>query len=174
MQDPPVIHRDLKPANIFVRGRTCILGDFGLKKELLLQDIADGDAIKLSEGPGMPKRFRTPELVRYFNKEDNVDLAKSDIFQLGLTLAILFTGRNPLVPVEDYGEPIVLENIGKIEAGEVAAGINGLLSKMLALTPTRRPTPKSLVKSWSKVLRAVVESKSYLQPHVFVRGGEKM
>ena len=172
-RSPPVIHRDLKPANVFVRGKTCILGDFGLKKELWIQDVADGDAVKMSEGPGMPKKFRTPELVRYYNKVENVDLTKSDIFQLGLTLAILFTGENPLVPVEDYGAPIELNKIGKIEAGEVAAGINGLLSKMIQTAPSKRPSAESLVKSWSKVLRSVVDGKLLLQEHVFACGGDR-
>lgn len=172
-RSPPVIHRDLKPANIFVRGKTCILGDSGLKKELLIQDLEDGDAVKMSEGPGMPIRFRTPELVRYFNKAANIDLKKSDIFQLGLTLAILFTGENPLVPVAEYGDPIELNKIGKIEAGEVAAGINGLLSKMIERAPSKRPSAKSLVGSWSKVLKAVVDGQLLLQERVFVLGGDQ-
>src|SRR5262249_11449811 len=28
--DPVVIHRDIKPDNIFVKGASCVLGDFGL------------------------------------------------------------------------------------------------------------------------------------------------
>src|SRR6266545_2202432 len=31
---PQVVHRDLKPQNVFVKGGSCVLGDFGLMKKL--------------------------------------------------------------------------------------------------------------------------------------------
>lgn len=170
---PPIIHRDLKPANIFVRGISCIIGDFGLKKILWSDDDDDGDAVKMSEGPGMPLKYRTPELVRYYNKEANVDLSKSDIFQLGLSLAELFTSSNPLQPSEDYSEPIVLDKVGHIDVGEVGAGINGLIAKMIAKNPTHRPSLDSLIKSWKKVLQGVVDSQLYLHSHAFVQEGDR-
>lgn len=170
--DPPIIHRDLKPENIFVRGKTCILGDFGLKKILWPSDEEDGDKVKLSEGPGMPLRYRTPELVRYYNKEAGVDLAKSDVFQMGLTLSELFTGENPLNAADDYGDPIVLDRIGHIDAGEVAAGINGLLKKMLNEDPEDRPDARSLVTTWEKIFKHAIDNHLYINEHAFVTGGD--
>lgn len=171
--DPPIIHRDLKPANIFVRGVSCIIGDFGLKKILWPDDQQDGDAVKMSEGPGMPLKYRTPELVRYYNKEPNVDLSRSDVFQLGLSLAELFMSVNPLHPAADYSEPIVIDKVGRIEVGEVGAGINGLITKMLAKNPNQRPSLDSLIKSWKKVLQEVVDSQLYLHSHAFVKEGDR-
>ena len=163
---PPVIHRDLKPENIFVRGSSCIIGDFGLKKVLQLELEEDADAVKMSEGPGMPRRYRTPELIRYYKKEAAVDLSRSDIFQLGLTLAELFTGENPLVPVDDYADRLELNKIGRINAGEVAAGIVGLIKKMIEVAPSKRPTPKSLVNSWKSIFKEVMDKSLYLNQPV--------
>src|SRR5947207_5804762 len=36
--EPAVIHRDIKPKNIFVKGGSCILGDFGLLKHWQAKD----------------------------------------------------------------------------------------------------------------------------------------
>ena len=41
-----VIHRDIKPQNIFVKGNSCVLGDFGLMKWEGLGDAEDKDVFK--------------------------------------------------------------------------------------------------------------------------------
>ena len=65
---PPVAHRDIKPENIFIKGESCVLGDFGLVK--FLPGVEDDRAvIKESAGPGMPRGYRTPELVAYLRGE---------------------------------------------------------------------------------------------------------
>lgn len=55
----------------------------------------------------MPGAYRTPELVAYAKSESNI-CKESDVFQLGLVLCVLFTGRNPLRPTEDTLSEIVL------------------------------------------------------------------
>ncbi len=81
----PVVHRDIKPQNIFVKGKSCVLGDFGLMK-ILDKTIADDQlTFKESIGPGMPFYYRTPDLVAYA-KDGTPLTTKTDVFQLGLVL----------------------------------------------------------------------------------------
>ena len=63
-KSPPVVHRDVKPQNIFVKGYSCALGDFGLLR-VLNNAEPDKEVLKASKGVGMPKWYRTPDLVAY-------------------------------------------------------------------------------------------------------------
>jgi serine/threonine protein kinase len=89
----PVVHRDIKPKNIFLKGQSCVLGDFGLMKFIDKNDEVDREIFKESVGPGMPYYYRTPDLIAYARYESSIS-TKSDVFQLGLVVAELFTGRN--------------------------------------------------------------------------------
>src|SRR5262249_34043656 len=91
---PQAVHRGIKPQNIFVKWRSCVLGDFGLMKLLDGIDEEDKLVLKESVGPGMPFLYRTPDLVAYARNEAPLTI-KTDVFQLGLVLTELFTGRNP-------------------------------------------------------------------------------
>lgn len=93
-----VVHRDIKPSNIFIKDKTAILGDFGLIKDVTNQEDDDIDEFKGSLA--MAHAYRTPELVSYARSESPLCF-ESDIFQLGLVLCELFTGRNPLKPTDD-------------------------------------------------------------------------
>ena len=106
------IHRDIKPQNIFVDNLTVYIGDFGLLKKVDI--VAQEDDRMDFEGYfAMPKYYRTPELVAYAKREGNLDL-RSDIFQLGLVIAQMFTGRNPLKTNENSLSDIELESIGRV------------------------------------------------------------
>ena len=50
-----VVHRDIKPANIFIKGGSCVLGDFGLVKRTRVNPANDRSMVKESLGPGMPR-----------------------------------------------------------------------------------------------------------------------
>jgi serine/threonine protein kinase len=97
---PAVVHRDIKPQNILVKGGSCVLGDFGIMKLLDGNIEEDRETFKGSIGLGMPFFYRTPDLITYARNEGDIT-TKSDVFQLGLVLAELFTGRNPA----EEGEP---------------------------------------------------------------------
>ena len=99
-QSPPVVHRDVKPQNIFIKGRASVLGDFGLLKRLDMPEAEDREILKESVGIGMPYFYRSPDLVGYANGDSSIS-AKSDVFQLGLVLTELFTGRNPCIRPRD-------------------------------------------------------------------------
>lgn len=60
---PSVIHRDIKPANCFLKGHSCVLGDFGLIKRIATTGEDDRAHLKQSPGAGMPSEYRTPDLV---------------------------------------------------------------------------------------------------------------
>jgi serine/threonine protein kinase len=147
--DPPVIHRDIKPENIFVKGFSCVLGDFGLMKHAQSNVEDDLSAFKESLGAGMPFRYRTPDLVAYLTN-GTTPTPKSDVFQLGLVVAELFTGKNPLrfSPSDDpFSAPIELNPLVRIP-GALSAGIANLISRMLELDPQSREAAAKFLDPW--------------------------
>lgn len=152
--DVPVVHRDVKPENIFLRGGSCVLGDFGLMKRLDGQFEQDREILKESVGPGMPWFYRSPDLVAYLNGELELT-TKSDVFQLGLVLAELFTGRNPFRPTANFTDPIELEPLRAIH-GRMRDEMSRLISRMLVFNPAKRPTARQLLNGWERVFREVV------------------
>ena len=142
LQSQGIIHRDIKPSNIFISNDNAILGDFGLIKKIETEDRAtvddDIDLVNstvlssLSGYVAMARYYRTPELVNYANKISPLYL-ESDIFQLGLVLAELFTGKNPLHPVDDLHAPIQMDDIGYISAPHHGGVIHDTITQMLQI-----------------------------------------
>ena len=120
-----LIHRDIKPQNIFVDNLNVYLGDFGLLKKVG-QGVDEDDRADFEGYIAMPRFYRTPELVRYAAKQGGLDLG-SDIFQLGLVIAQMFTGRNILKPAENRLDPIELEKVGHINGKH-----GGLVAKTIS------------------------------------------
>jgi serine/threonine protein kinase len=164
-QNPPVVHRDIKPANIFIKGDSCVLGDFGLMKRLDQTGEEDKSIIKESIGVGMPFHYRTPDLVDYLLGKAVLS-AKTDVFQLGLVLAHLFTGRNPLIANSDFTAPVELEQLGLIP-GELGSSIAGLIKRMLIIDSDKRPPVSELQDPWQGVFRDSVELAWRLEGRVF-------
>lgn len=81
-----LVHRDLKPSNVFLVGRQrrVVLGDFGLLKPLEMDDLTAAN-----ERIGTPA-YMSPEQF----KGGRID-TRSDIYQLGVLLYRLMTGRVP-------------------------------------------------------------------------------
>lgn len=162
---PQVVHRDIKPQNIFVKGRACVLGDFGLMK--LLDQTVDDDLefYKESVGPGMPFYYRTPDLISYAKGESEIT-TKSDVFQLGLVLAELFTGWNPAKRPADFLEPLELEPLGTI-----SGGLGGLiappLNRMLTVDPEERPSADQIMDDWQGAFNVAAEKALELNGAVF-------
>ncbi|MFH4963684.1 protein kinase [Gaetbulibacter sp. M235] len=151
-RNPKIVHRDIKPENIFLKGYSCVLGDFGLMRDLDPKALdEDGNFMKQSDGPGMPKYYRTPDLVSYAKKEKSLT-TKSDIFQLGLVAAKMFTGRNPLKRCNDKLDKVELEEIGNVPgiSGEL---IKDIIRKMLVMNPEDRGDLEELLDSFDGVLK---------------------
>jgi len=164
---PKVIHRDIKPQNIFVKGRSCVLGDFGLMKLIDGEVEQDREMFRESVGPGMPFFYRTPDLVAYARNEADLTTTKTDVFQLGLVLVELFTGRNPAKrPANDDPlAPLELEPIGIIPGG-MSNSILPLLNRMLIWDPPGRPEAVSLLDPWQGVFRTAAERAHALEGKV--------
>lgn len=135
LQSQNVVHRDIKPNNIFISNDNVLLGDFGLIK-VVDDNPSDADDIDLVNETvmcsftgyaAMARFYRTPELVNYANQTDIMHI-ESDVFQLGLVLAEVFTGQNPLVPEQDLHSPIHLNRIGHIDDNGTGMGGNIFLT----------------------------------------------
>lgn len=166
-QDPQIIHRDIKPENIFVRGRSCILGDFGLIK-IVGADVPDGDHAFFVESIGviMPWGYRTPDLVDYCSKQVELTV-KSDVFQLGLVIAEIFSGHNPLKPAENRLDPIELFPSIFPFGGSYYEEINARVQEMLQQDPNARPLISDLVEPWDGIFRGMVALSMDLEGSAF-------
>lgn len=165
-QTPIILHRDIKPENIMIKGQSCVLGDFGLMKlGSTASDEQDREVYKESLGPGMPLGYRTPDLVAYANNQ--CDLSdKTDVFQLGLVLAELFTNRNPCRHSGDPLAPVELEKLSNVPCG-LNRTIQGLLRLMLTMNPDDRPRSSSLLDKWQSLFSEAVLASHKLTGRVF-------
>ena len=162
---PPVVHRDIKPKNIFVKGKSCVLGDFGLMKFLDKDVEVDRQTYKESVLPGMPFFYRTPDLVAYAKNEADIS-TKSDVYQLGLVVAEIFTGKNPQIKAKDFLDQVRLDGITDI-AGRHSVIIREFIETMLESDPEKRPSAADLIDRWEGVFREVVDQCHQLEGRVF-------
>jgi len=152
LREKNIVHRDIKPGNIFIDNHNAILGDFGLMKDLSSEDCSqtDDDVKCLNESiangekidgyVAMPYFYRTPELVDFANGRDKLHI-ESDVFQLGLVFAEMFTGRNPLIE-GDIKSPVTLNNVGFVKnAGSHGGLVFRSIKEMLSLDYSMRPHP---------------------------------
>ena len=163
--EPQIVHRDIKPANIFIKGRSCMLGDFGLMKLLDGNEEGDREVFKESIGPGMPFFYRTPDLVAYAKNEADITV-KSDVFQLGLVLTQLFTGWNPCRKADDHLASVEIDPIEFIP-GKLGNSIKTALNRMLVLDPTQRPTAIDLFGHWQANFFDAVQHQHDLEGKAF-------
>jgi serine/threonine protein kinase len=159
---PPRAHCDVKPENIFIKGRSCVLGDFGLLRS------CDGKAP--DEGTGeipMPKAYRTPDLVNHGLRKSALTSA-SDVFQLGLVAAELFSGENPQIPLDgtDKLVAVQLRPIAEIP-GDLGGAIKGLITRMLKSDPRTRPPIDNLIDGWQGVFFRAAKIARGLEGRVF-------
>lgn len=146
--DPQLIHRDIKPENILLAESSAKLADFGLVKALQIQtepsiedqnadnETREEDDIFGSQYPGMPRFYRTPELVQKLNGEDVEITTKSDIYQLGTVFYEMLTGYNPQKRPDNLSDTIILD-VRQIK-GSQNVNINNLIANMLHDNPDER------------------------------------
>lgn len=165
LADEQIVHRDIKPANIFLKGESAVLGDLGLHKSLRTNAPDVAEPLLLSGRHAMAANYRTPDLVAYSRKEADLS-PKSDVFQLGLVLTEMFTALNPCKRTSDILAPVELWPIGRI-AGLYAGRIRLLLSAMLELEQTNRPSAGEALAGWRDLFFELVEPASRLDGTAF-------
>ena len=161
-----VIHRDIKPANVFIKGGSCVLGDFGLMKRLDVDLEVDRAMLKASIGPRMPRHYRTPDLIAYL-QDGTPPTEKSDVYQLGLVFAEMFSGTNPQKPMiaGDFYETIDLNPF--YIAGGLGRPIKDLIEPMLQSNPDKRPTASQLTMAWQGLFLEAAKRAHALDGRVF-------
>jgi serine/threonine protein kinase len=166
LPDITVVHRDIKFANVFIKGGSCVLGDFGLMKRLSVNRELDQQLLKVSVGPRMPRNYRTPDLVEYY-KGGPVPTGKSDVYQLGLLFAEMFSGTNPQKPMRtrNFAEPVELQ--GFFIEGGLGRPLKDLIEPMLDSDPARRPTAEELVPPWQSLFLEAAKRSHALEGRVF-------
>ena len=161
-QTPKRVHCDIKPENIFIKGRSCVLGDFGLMR------AEEPNPTGVRTEPPMPRNYRTPDLVSFGLGESGLS-TKSDLFQLGLVVAELFSGRNPLRPIHDGESKLVdleLDELGSILGGQ-GSTIRNSIRGMLESNPDRRTSLDDLFFQWRGILASVVDYSRTLDGELF-------
>lgn len=154
---PPLIHRDIKPENILISEMGAKLADFGLVKVLAdLQPDNDADALEGTQWPGMPWRYRTPELVKRAIDHKTPITLKSDIFQFGTVFYELLTGFNPQNPPDKVTDPIDLD-LREIR-GSQGQELLVLVKAMLAEKPSNRLPASVCIKRLNKIHEAYCRS----------------
>lgn len=167
-KEPAIVHRDIKPENIFVKGRSAVLGDFGLLKAGDGVDPSIETHIQHSSGVRFPRLYPTPDLLEYCkSRVQPVPLTpKSDVFQLGLVLAELFTGEIPLAPRSKPFDQIHLTDISSI-SGSQGEAIKSHIGKMLEMDPNRRPSAIELFDPWEGVFLWMTDTSRQLEHKIF-------
>jgi serine/threonine protein kinase len=130
-----LIHRDIKPANILLQHEhnRALIADFGLVKRL-----ADGPSQTITGIILGTVDYLSPEQAR----GKGVD-ARSDLYSLGVMMYEMLAGRLPfasdsptgMVFQHAYERPLPLAQT----APEVPKRIGGLVMRLLAKEPARRP-----------------------------------
>lgn len=137
-----IVHCDIKPDNIYTDGLKCVVADFGLSRTI-------GSGATVTDLPSLHK-YRSPDIVDAINN-GTLLTSKSDVFQLGLVLAELFTGKNPCLERTQGNSKVFLDDICEIY-GRFAPKIKTLIEEMLEFDPSKRPSADSLIDRWQTVL----------------------
>jgi len=134
-----IIHRDIKPDNIFINENTLELaiGDFGSLLNFA-ESMPDNTDFKIPYQFEFIKggliSYLAPEIaLARPGKNSFLDYSKSDIYSVGLTLYLMFTGMIE-VPL------VKLMKNGKLDSIDGFPEINDLITKMTAKDPVIRIT----------------------------------
>lgn len=137
-----IVHCDVKPENIYVDGLKCVLADFGLS-------ISMGSKSRILEIPSL-HRYRSPDIVEFI-RNGTALTPKSDVFQLGLVLTELFTGKNPCALADSGKDEVIIESFPKVH-GRFGKNIDKILVSMLEINQDNRPSSDELIEKWQTVL----------------------
>lgn len=122
-REPAIIYRDMKPSNVMLRpdGRV-ILIDFGTAREYKHGQIEDTTHLGT-------KGYAAPE--QYGGSEATQTDARTDIYNLGVTMYHLVTGKDPVKP------PFELKPIRQWDPS-LSTGLEKIILKCIEVNPDNR------------------------------------
>ncbi len=127
-----VVHRDIKPSNILVAvdGRVKLL-DFGIAKILEGDDAEEPEALTRTGVRILTPEYASPEQLRGLPVT-----TASDVYQLGVLLFVLLTGRRPLA---GRGEATRgdARSVAATRASTAVTGAAGEAARLRGTTPDR-------------------------------------
>ncbi len=167
--DKGIIHRDIKPSNILreASGRLRLV-DFGLVRYL-------GD-----EDPGLSVDGAVVGTLQWMAPEQIAGEALSpatDVFQLGLVLATLLTGRHPFARDSAEATAAAILTCGEARVGvSLPAEVRALLSDCLSRAPSARPADGPALAVRLRAVRNVsfqpISFRAAAEPHAVGTGTE--
>jgi len=126
-----------------------VLDDLQVKKEDL--EVFEG-----SQWPGMPWRYRTPELVQRALDHTTAIGTASDIYQFGTVFYELLTGFNPQGQPDKVTDPIHLD-VRDIR-GDQGQKLDSIIRAMLAEQPADRPDANFCLGRLNQIHKGYCES----------------
>ena len=142
-----IVHRDLKPGNVMISRHGVKVLDFGLAK---ITEAAEPTITQPFAVMGTPA-YMAPEQVAGRHAD-----GRSDLFALGLILYEMTTGQLPL-PGASLGS--VLHKGGQATVtpasrirGKASPALDGLIARLLAADPARRPASAAEVAAELRML----------------------
>lgn len=150
-----VLHRDVKPANVLVdrRGRAR-LADFGIARVAGAQTTTDGAVTGTIA-------YLAPEVLG-----GGRATAASDVWALGLTLAALITGHNPLVADTDDTPFAVIARIVTGPTQTVPDGLPEPVALAIAACTARDPDQRPTAAQAHELLSALADAAAAGALHV--------